>query len=246
MSQGWRARNTIGLWRSGEVRSVWHQRGADGALVTVVAVGRADPRDRRVAAGEFIGGHDQGGRQAVTHLIEARKHGAQPGIAAFGMSDDQESGALGLGQLQAGEEAPARGNPPGGGQGSRRHQHRPLFHTVTDLKHRELTATFRPTPRTIRSGRHLQRRHAGAGLDHFCAAPAVPASKLLPARLRRGLAAARRGRSAHRGLLQPLAASIGLTRDAVPPRLLSRRLFTRARGLRLRCAKPAATGDPPG
>ena len=123
------------------VRRIRRERRADRAFVAVVAVGRADPRGRRVLARQLVGGDDQRRGQAVAHLVQAGQHDAQPGVAALGMADDQEIGASCLGQLQTGERSPARRHAPPRGQDRGRRQHRPFLHAITDLQHDKSTAT---------------------------------------------------------------------------------------------------------
>ena len=186
MSQGWRARNTIGLWRSGEVRRIGRERRADRALVAVVAVGRADPRDCRVLARQLVGGDDQRRGQAVAHLVQARQHHAQPGVAALGMPDDQEVGAPGLGQLQAGERSPARRHAPPRGQHRGRRQHRPFLHAITDLQHDNHRDVDGTPLRTIRSLRYVQRsgpcRPVRRQIERSRLAAASPGNRLASSR----------------------------------------------------------------
>ena len=109
---------------------------ADRALVAVVAVGRGDPGDPRMAPGELVRGHDQRRRQAVADLVEPGQHHLQPGVAALRVADDQEVGARRLGELEAGEQTPPRRHPRARGQDRGRHEHRPFLDAVAELNHR--------------------------------------------------------------------------------------------------------------
>ena len=74
---------------------------ADRTLVTVDGVGGCQPRYGRVAQGELVGADQFIGLEAVAHLVQARQHDLQPGVAALWVADDQQSGAPGNADLQA-------------------------------------------------------------------------------------------------------------------------------------------------
>jgi hypothetical protein len=73
---------------------------AHRALVAVAGVGGGEARNLGNPAREFVGVDELRGRQPVAHLVEPRQHHLEPGVAALGVADDQQTGALGLGQLQ--------------------------------------------------------------------------------------------------------------------------------------------------